>query len=257
MDLTNSLRKTIASLDKTKYRKKFNLFKCEGSKCVLDTIDAFHLHVLVCSSEWIAEHPEVCSKVADKLCIVPTKEISRMSSLITQTDVIAVYHIPTYAFEWDELAEGLTLILDGIQDPGNLGTIIRTADWFGIHNIICSPITADAYSPKVVQATMGAISRVRIHYMPLTDLLSRFAADIPVYGTFLDGQSLYTATLSDRGLIVMGNEGNGISADVAQYIDHRLTIPSFPVGSPTSESLNVAIATSITISEFRRRNLNV
>lgn len=147
----------------------------------------------------------------------------------------------------------LVLALDGVQDPGNLGTIIRLADWFGISHIICSMDTADAYSPKTVMATMGAIARVRVHYVDLPRLLAECGADVPVYGTFLDGTDIYAEPLSAAGVVVMGNEGNGISDAVAQSVNRRLFIPSFPADRPTSESLNVAIATAITCAEFRRR----
>jgi TrmH family RNA methyltransferase len=142
----------------------------------------------------------------------------------------------------------LALALDSVQDPGNLGTIIRIADWFGIDTIYCSENTADAWSPKVVQATMGSIARVNIVYTNLKELISK--AQVPVYGTLLDGQDIYTQELSKEGLIVMGNEGNGISAEIRQMINRKLLIPQFHEGP---ESLNVAIATAITCSEFRRR----
>ena len=145
------------------------------------------------------------------------------------------------------------LALDDVQDPGNLGTIIRIADWFGIHHIICSTGTADAFSPKVVQATMGAIARVKIHYTDLPSYLSTLPKGTPVYGTFLEGDDIYTLPLSDHGIIVMGNEGNGISPATAKAVTDKLFIPNWPEGAKTSESLNVAVATAITCSEFRRR----
>ena len=150
--------------------------------------------------------------------------------------------------------DNLHLALDGVQDPGNLGTIIRIADWFGIEHIFCSPDTADVYNPKVVQATMGSIARVHIHYLPLPDLFASLPEGTPVYCTFLDGENLYEQTLSPGGIIVMGNEGNGISPEVARHINRRLLIPNYPPGRETADSLNVAIATAITCAEFRRRS---
>ena len=160
--------------------------------------------------------------------------------------------------------DGLVLALDGIQDPGNLGTIIRTCDWFGVHDILCSRDTADCYNPKVVQATMGALARVRVHYVDLVKEISAFRfqhSDLRIYGTLLDGKDLYE-TLSSESLlpsskgglriIVMGNEGNGISAPVRKLITHAIRIPSFPKNAETSESLNVSIATAIVLAEFRR-----
>ena len=148
----------------------------------------------------------------------------------------------------------LIMVLDHLQDPGNLGTIIRIADWFGIEHIFCSPDTADLYNPKTVQATMGAMARVCAHYLSLTDLLRTANADIPVYGTFLDGNDMYGTELSPNGLIVMGNEGKGISRDVASLINRKLYIPNYPPERNTSESLNVAVATAIVCAEFRRRD---
>ena len=151
-------------------------------------------------------------------------------------------------------AKTLSLLLDNIQDPGNLGTIIRIADWFGIDTIYCSLGTVDAWNPKVVQATMGSIARVHIIYVDPLELLDALPADYPVYGTLLDGQNIYTQQLTDHGLIVMGNEGNGISDAVRARVNRRLLIPDFHEGD-TADSLNVAIATAITCSEFRRRGL--
>ena len=147
----------------------------------------------------------------------------------------------------------LYLALDGIQDPGNLGTIIRIADWFGIETVVCSPDTADAYAPKVVQATMGSLARVKIVYQDLAELIDALPTDFPVYGTLLDGRDIYAETLTPHGLIVMGNEGNGISPEIARKITRRLLIPNYPADRPTADSLNVAIATAITCAEFRRR----
>ncbi|EKC70747.1 tRNA/rRNA methyltransferase, partial [human gut metagenome] len=141
---------------------------------------------------------------------------------------------------------------DGVQDPGNLGTIIRIADWFGITHIYCSQDTADVYNPKVVQATMGSIARVKVEYGDLLGLVESLPADVPVYGTLLDGDNIYQQKLENRGLIVMGNEGKGISPALAKKVNHKLLIPNFPEGRATADSLNVAIATAITCSEFRR-----
>ena len=154
----------------------------------------------------------------------------------------------------EEIAGDLCLALDGVQDPGNLGTIIRLADWFGIKNILCSEDTVDLYNPKTIQATMGAIARIRLHYGNLPNYLQwANEMEIPVYGTFLEGEAIYSASLSPNGIIVMGNEGKGISDDVEPFIQYKIHIPNFPADRMTSESLNVAMATSITCSEFRRR----
>ena len=146
----------------------------------------------------------------------------------------------------------LSLVLDAIQDPGNLGTIIRIADWFGIENIFCSDDTADVYNTKTVQATMGALCRVNVHYANIIDLITQ-NSNSPIYGTFLNGDNIYRESLSSKGFIVMGNEGKGIRPEVEKLITHRLYIPNFSPNSTTSESLNVAVATAVVCSEFRRR----
>ena len=149
------------------------------------------------------------------------------------------------------IAQSLCLALDDVQDPGNLGTIIRVADWFGIEHIFCSQGTVDVYNPKTIQATMGALARVKLHYCHLPSLIA--SLDVPVYGTFLDGTDMYQENLTNHGLIVMGNEGNGIGDEVGKLVNKRLYIPNYPPQRETSESLNVAMATGIICAEFRRR----
>ena len=178
--------------------------------------------------------------------------MAKVSQLTTPADVLAIYRIPQYRLDVESLKRELVLALDTVQDPGNLGTIVRLADWFGIRHIVCSPETADLYNPKVVQATMGALARVKVYYTSLPQFLAAMGRS-RVYGTFLDGSDIYRTPLSETGVIVMGNEGNGISAGLEPYIGNRLHIPSYPVGQPTSESLNVAVAAAITCAEFRRR----
>lgn len=251
-ELTRSIVETIAGLDTRKGRKKTGLFKAEGEKCVADTMGHFSLEMLVATGEWIDRHP----KIHGAIQAGPGK-LREMSSLSTPADVIAVYRIP----EPEPLPEpglGLMLALDTIQDPGNLGTIIRVADWFGVEHILCSQQTVSCYSPKVIQATMGSISRVRLHYCNLPETLSAMKTkaaecgkDFPVYGTFLDGTPIGNASLMNEGMIIIGNEGNGISPEVAETVSHRLLIPSWPEGRPTGESLNAAIATAITLAKFR------
>ena len=183
--------------------------------------------------------------------IVSRRQMDKMSMLKTASDVMAVYEFKVVpAIEM--LDKKLSLVLDGIQDPGNLGTIIRIADWFGIENVFCSNDTVDVYNPKVVQATMGAISRVNVRYGSLPQLFQKYP-HLPVYATMLDGSNLYDADLQNRGFIVMGNEGKGISEEVAGFANKKLLIPSFPKGAVTSESLNVGMATAVVVAEFRRR----
>ena len=187
--------------------------------------------------------------------MVTEDEIRKVSFLQHPQDVLALFELPEIEeLPVEQLRDHLTLALDDVQDPGNLGTIIRLADWFGIEHILCNQGTADAYSPKVVQATMGSIARVKLHYTNLAEYLEQLQDAVPVYGTFLDGNNLYAEKLSPSGIIIMGNEGNGISEQVERYVTKRLLIPSYPAERPTAESLNVAIATAITCAEFRRKN---
>lgn len=230
--------KFVRQLEQKKYRKKEGLFVAEGPKVVGDLLRAgFKAHTIFATSEWESQG-QTFQEVSDE-------ELRRVSFLQHPQRVLALFFIPT---ESVPSVSSLSLALDDVQDPGNLGTIIRIADWFGIDTIYCSENTADAWSPKVVQATMGSIARVNIIYIDLQELISK--AQVPVYGTLLDGQDIYTQELSKEGIIVMGNEGNGISAPIRKLINRRLLIPQFHEGP---ESLNVAIATAITCSEFRRR----
>ncbi len=252
--VTAAVRKLVASLGQAKYRRETGLFVAEGTKCVLDTFGHFDCVYLIATENWIKTHAgEIAS-------VTPTEanraDMERMTHLSTAPDVIAVYRIPEHSVSPQQLCGKLSLALDRIQDPGNLGTIIRLADWFGIHDIVCSPDTVDLYNPKVVQATMGAIARVRVSYAPLPQLLTAMRdTGEHIYGTFLDGTDIYAEHLSSHGIIVMGNEGSGISDAVAATVDRRLLIPSYPAGVTTIESLNVAIATAITVAEFRRQSL--
>ena len=165
---------------------------------------------------------------------------------------MGIFRQPQYDTDTTTPQRELCLALDNVQDPGNLGTIIRIADWFGIENIFCSTGTADIYNPKTIQATMGAIGRVRVHYVDLPEMLASLKGKAPIYGTFLDGEVVYTKKLEKHGVIVMGNEGNGIGDECSRHITERLLIPSYPEGRATSESLNVSVATAIICNEFRR-----
>lgn len=253
MELTNSLRKTIASLDDARTRRQTRLFKAEGTKCVADTIDAFTPEYLFATAAWEEGHPEIAASTDGRFIRVTARDLERMSSLSTPPEVIAVYRLPDSVDTPLTVPSGLVLALDGVQDPGNLGTIIRTADWYGITDIICSADCADPYSPKVVMATMGAISRIRVSRCDLAETLSRYEGEI--IGTSLDGSDLYSATLPTSGVIVMGSEGHGISDRVRRLLTSTVLIPSFPPDRTCVESLNVAIATAVVLSEFRRRQM--
>ncbi len=232
--ITKAQVKFVRSLQQKKFRDESGCFIAEGDKLINDLRDAFSLELLVNKENATA------------------KEIEQMSGMRTPQGSIAVFKKRQPQAEYQLPHAELILVLDGIQDPGNLGTIIRTADWFGIQHIVCSHDTADCYNPKVVQATMGALARVHLHYTDLVQWLSQLPADTPIYGTLLEGKNIYTEHLAPHGVIIMGNEGNGISPAVRVCINKALLIPSYPADVPTSESLNVAIATAITLAEFRR-----
>jgi TrmH family RNA methyltransferase len=191
---------------------------------------------------------------ADEVIEVSGEELTRASLLKTPQDVLAVFEQPQYTTNPEVLSSALCLALDDVQDPGNLGTIIRLADWFGIEHIFCSQGTVDVYNPKVIQATMGAIGRVKIHYLPLKEFILSLPNDYPIYGTFLNGENLYEKPLKTAAMIIMGNEGNGISPEIEKLVSDKILIPNFPAGRETSESLNVAVATAITCAEFRRQS---
>lgn len=249
--LSKNKIKFIRSLEMKKNRKENGVFLAEGNKLVSELSAHFKCKLLVATSQWLDSNRNIN---ADETIAVEKEELSRASLLKTPQDVLAVFEMPHYETSDDDPKKELCLALDDIQDPGNLGTIIRIADWFGIKNIFCSHGTADAFSPKTVQATMGALARVKIHYCDIKALISGLD-DVPVFGTFLDGNNIYESELSANGLIVMGNEGNGISKEVSALINKRILIPNYPQGNETTDSLNVAIATAIVCSEFRRRQL--
>ena len=240
--LSKNQVKWVRSLQQKKQRDAEGVFVAEGHKCVEELRAAYELVLLVT--------PDNATEV----------EIAQMSNLRTPQGVIGVFRKRPITSSSHHLItsspQGLALALDGVQDPGNLGTIIRTCDWFGVHDIYCSMDTADCYNPKVVQATMGALARVRVHYVNLKEWLEEVQkAGVPLYGTLLEGGNMYTdGAIADKnqGVIIMGNEGNGISPAIRELITHPIRIPSYPEHAETSESLNVGIATAIVLAEFRR-----
>lgn len=245
--------KWVHSLEMKKNRRNEGLFVAEGPKVVGDLMSRYRPHQIFATNEWLssASHSILPAEVTPME--VSDDELRRLSFLQHPQQVLAVFRLPDEAnLEKTVPLDKLTLMLDGVQDPGNLGTIIRIADWFGIDAVICSPETADAYNPKVVQATMGSLGRVNVIYAPLRPLLTSLPDDMPIYGTLLDGKDIYKSELSSNGIIIMGNEGNGISADIRKLVTRPLLIPRFRQGE-SAESLNVAVATAITCSEFCRR----
>ena len=246
--------KYIRSLELKKNRTAEGLFVAEGPKVVGDLMPTMRLRYVVATETWLkANHTKIPAEV--EVFDVTEEELRKVSYLQTPQEVLAVFELPgsnaSSAAEFPK--EKLSLALDGVQNPGNLGTIIRIADWFGIENIYCSQDTADAYNPKVVQATMGSIARVNVTYMNLSVLFDSLPKDFPIYGTLLEGDNIYNQELTEVGLIVMGNEGKGISPAIRNLVNRALRIPNYPEGRATADSLNVAIATAIVCAEFRRR----
>lgn len=243
--LSKSKQKLYASLSSGKLRKRHGLFVAEGRKCVADILPHFSCRQLVMTPEgedFASQYPEV-----REIAMVTPSEMKAISTLSTPSDVLAVFEIPEQR-EATIDSKKLYVVLDGVRDPGNLGTIIRTAHWFGIDTIFASPDSVDLYNPKTVQSTMGSIAGVKVIY---TDLGSLFDEnpEMPVYGLLLDGADIYRAHLGQSGFILMGNEGKGISGEMRKRITNPLLIP--PSSPEHGESLNVAVATAVTLALFR------
>ena len=267
--------KLVRSLQQKKFRDELGLFVAEGEKCVTELCKSFELVHLIQSTEYRPASPD---RIQTDILLASPTEIEQMSGLRAPQGTIGVFKkrpIEDCRLKFEDCKleiEDLVLALDGIQDPGNLGTIIRTCDWFGVHDIVCSKDTADCYNPKVVQASMGALARVRVHYVNLPEWLEEHRAQNTehrtIYGTLLEGHDMYevlsakrsvseavcqcNGLSAERSFIIMGNEGIGISQEVRKLITHPIRIPSYPKNAETSESLNVSIATAIVLAEFRR-----
>ena len=243
--LSRNSIKRVKSLQQKKFRNELGLFIAEGTKLVDELISSnFEIEEIYHTEQYL---------VTNVNCLVhkvSQSEMERISGLVTPSPVLAAVRFPTYKLDVDPSKE-LVLALDTIQDPGNMGTIIRLADWFGIDNIVCSHGCADAFAPKAIQATMGAIAHVKVHYTDLITWLSQHTVNCPIIGACMDGENIYKAKKEHAGIIVMGNEGNGISPAVDKLITHRIHIPTFARGRQKVESLNVAMATAIILSEFK------
>ena len=239
--------KQIRQLEQKKFRRREGLFVAEGPKVVGDLTRRWKPVAVYATAGYTPSSP-----MSVEMQLITDDELQRISFLQHPQQVVALFPLPEMAQISPDPSK-LILALDGVQDPGNLGTIIRLADWFGISDIICSMETADAWNPKVVQATMGSIARVSVTYTDLPEWLAQLPDDHPVYGTLLDGDSIYQQPLTQGGIIVMGNEGNGLTEKVRRRVNRRLLVPSYR-SDDTAESLNVAIATAIVCAEFRRRD---
>lgn len=233
--------KTITGLQQKKYRKEQGLFIAEGIKVIQELLNSnFELQQLYTTEDVFKQVP------IDKITMVSDPDLKKISVLTTPNTCLALFKIPA---EKEITDAGLTVVLDDVRDPGNLGTIIRLCDWFGIKQLVCSLNCVDAYNPKVVQATMGSLGRVNIIYKNLENYLANTA--LPVYGTFMDGENIYAQQMPEKAIIIMGNEANGISPSIENLVSKRISIPRFGELQQT-ESLNVATAAAIILSEFRR-----
>jgi len=245
--LSKSQINLLKSLQQKKFRREHGLFIVEGHKSITEFINSAYL------VEAIYYTPSFDSKVLKlsqkiNFCEISVTELEKVSSLKTPQDALALVKVPEWPILQHEQLKGkFSLVLDGVQDPGNLGTIIRIADWFGIDHIICSEDTVDAYNPKVVQACMGSLARVKVHYTSLTEFMPKIS--LPVFGALLDGDNIYSTDFGKEGLIVMGNEGNGLRPEIQKMVNKAITIPR--IGK--AESLNVAIATALFCSEITRK----
>jgi len=249
--LSKSQISFVNALQQKKQRKEHALFITEGVKSITEFLSSdYTVNTIFCTSEYLQKFSKITQKV--KLHEVTEAELKKISVLTTPQNALALIEIPERTAVNPESFKGkFTLVLDGIQDPGNMGTIIRTADWFGFEKIICSADTVDVYNPKVVQATMGSLSRIEVHYTDLSSFLS--SCNLPTFGALLNGKSIYEVDFGNEGIIVLGNEGNGISEEIIEKITQAVTIPRFG----KAESLNVAIASSIFCSEIKRKSFGL
>lgn len=248
--------KLIKSLSDIKNRRKTGLFITEGEKIVEELLRSeLSVKQIFATTEWLDKnkaHKSICTEVT-------RSELERLSQQKTPNQVIAIAGLPEFQYDIQEFKDQLCLVLDNIQDPGNLGTIIRVCNWYGVRHVICSPETVDAFNPKVVQASMGAIFRTKIYYTDLVEFLGKYKKTLsyPITGAFIEGESIYKTELKPVGLIVLGNESKGISTNISAIVDKKITIPPYPSGEKNMESLNVAVAGAIIMNEYRRRNNSV
>jgi RNA methyltransferase, TrmH family len=241
--LSKNQIKLISSLQQKKYRFANQLFFAEGAKVIQELVKSnFELEHLYTTQD------DFNSIASDKRTIITENDLNKISALSTANTCLAVFKMP---LETKIIDSGLVLALDSVRDPGNMGTILRLCDWFGVQQLICSKETVDIYNPKVVQATMGSITRVNVNYIDLETYLEK--TKLPIFGTFMDSENIYQTSLPQKGIIVMGNEANGISKNIEELVTKRITIPRFG-DLKVTESLNVATATAIILSEFRRQS---
>jgi RNA methyltransferase, TrmH family len=246
--LSKSQISLLKSLQHKKDRIEHGLFLVEGYKSVIDFINSpYQIEAIYHTASFDPKMLKLSQKI--NLYNISVTDIEKISSLKTPQEIAALVKIPIYhALNNTHLKQKFSLVLDGIQDPGNIGTIIRTADWFGIGHIICSEDTVDVYNPKVVQASMGSLSRINVYYTNLSTFLTQIT--LPIFGAMLNGENIYNTDFGAEGLIVMGNEGNGLRPEIKDLINKAVTIPR----TGNAESLNVAIAAALFCSEINRNS---
>lgn len=248
--LSKAKAKELKGLVSKKERERQGLFIVEGEKSVLDTLQSLNLQYLVATQQWLNRNLDLCMKFSDKVLMTDKRGIEIISSLNSKPEVIAVYRLPEEDNDIPLLdSETLYVLLDEVQDPGNLGTIIRTCDWFGVYDIFASRNTADVFSPKVVQSTMGSLARVKVHYVDLKKLVVE-NSQLPLIGTVLNGESIKNLKVNQGGMLLMGNEGRGISEELMSLITYPVTIPPYN-STNHPDSLNVGIATAIMLNSIR------
>ncbi|WP_065220157.1 RNA methyltransferase [Butyricimonas synergistica] len=254
--LSKHLTNVIQNLEKKKFREKYNLFKIEGEKLVQELLlSDMTIDTLLARPSWIERNIKNIRQY--NTIEVNEIEMGRISNFKSLPEVIALAQIPVKEHSPEEIKNELSVVLNGVQDPGNIGTILRLSDWFGIRDIFCDHDCANIFNPKSVQASMGAIFRVNVFYLDLVEFIPRFVdQDFPCYGAFLEGENIYRTDLRTKGFIVMGNEGNGISPEIERFVTRKITIPSFAHSPYSTESLNVGVATGIILSEFKRIEYN-
>lgn len=248
--------KFINSLRYKKYRDRHNAYVVEGEKIITELLrqDLHRTNILFTTANWAETIDRKLLKNVQEHYVISEDELKKLSFLKSPSKGLAVVTPPAYEVNKEAVLNSLSLVLDTIQDPGNLGTIIRIANWFGISRIFCSEDSADQFNPKVIQASMGAILRTEVYYSDLISLLREYRIPgFPVYGTFSDGKPVYDTRVLQKGFIIFGNESKGITPGLFPYITEKISVPNYPSGRKTMESLNISAATAIICAEFRRR----
>jgi len=255
--LSRNQVKHIHTLQQKKFREIHHQFLAEGSKLVMEILTSpYKVNSIYALTGWLKSNENLLLSGKIPFTEISEQEMERITALSSPSPVLAIAEMPAAPIFPVSGIHDLVLVLDDIRDPGNLGTIIRIADWFGIESIICSENTVDLYNPKVIQATMGSFARVRVHYFNLAEFLSSLDQQVKIYGSFMEGENIYSSRLDPDAIILIGNESTGISPEIASKVTDKISIPAYSVsgGRDHAESLNASIAAAVVCSEFRRRN---